>query len=104
MTANARVWLWDECFLFGGYRFLSTRRAYSDFRNEGARLASVGVFHLGAEYAPDWAPIKGLRFGVTVDNLFDRHYADAATRSVSGSEVYYPAAGRSVLFTVSYEF
>ena len=104
LTANARVWLWDECFVFGGYRFLSSRRAYSDFYNEGSRLASTGVFHLGAQYAPTWEWLQGFTFGFTVDNLFDRHYADSATRSASGYEVYYPAAGRSYMFTVSYEF
>ena len=104
LTASVRVWLWDECFVFGGYRFLSTRRAYSDFRNEGDRLAATGVFHLGAQYAPTWEWLDGFTFGFTVDNLFDRHYADSATRSQSGYEVYYPAAGRSYMFTVSYAF
>lgn len=104
VLANARFWLWDDCFVFGGYRFLSSRRAYSDFANEGARLASTGVFHLGAQYAPSVSWLKGLTFGFTVDNLFDRRYADSATRSASGYEVFYPAAGRRYLFTVSYAF
>ncbi len=104
VQANARVWLWDECFIFGGYRFLSTRRAFSDFYNEGSRLASTSVFHLGAQYAPEYEWLKGFTFGFTVNNLFDRHYADSATRSQAGYEVYYPAAGRSYMFTVSYAF
>lgn len=104
LLANGRVWLWDECFLFGGYRFVSTRRAYSDFYNEGDRLGAYGIFHVGAQYAPEVDWLKGLRLGVVVDNLFDRRYADCATRSASGYEVYYPAAGRSFMVTVSFEF
>lgn len=104
LQASGRVWLWDECFLFGGYRFLSSRRAYSDFANEGQRLASYGVVHVGAQYKPTCAVLKGFTFALTVDNLLDRHYADAATRSASRYEVYYPAAGRSFMLSVSYEF
>ncbi len=103
IVASGRVWLWDECFIFGGWRYLSDRRAYSDFSNSSSRLASAGVFHLGASYAPEWGWLKGLKFGVTVDNILDRRYADLAVRG-SGRTVYYPAAGRSVMFTVSYEF
>lgn len=104
LLANGRVWLWDECFIYGGYRYLSTRRAYSDFGNEGSRLAAYGVFHLGAQYAPDYACVKGLKIGFAIDNLLDRRYADCATRAAGGSEVYYPAAGRSFTVTLSYEF
>lgn len=104
LTASARVWLWDECQLFGGYRFVSSRRAYSDFANEGPRLASAGVFHLGVRYEPGWEALEGLAFALTVDNLFDRHYADSATRGASGDVVYYPAAGRNLTFAVSYSF
>ena len=104
LLVNGRVWLWDDFFVFGGYRFLSSRRAFSDFGNEGSRLASYGVFHLGAQYAPSQEWLKGWKAGVTVDNLLDRHYADCAVRSVGREEVYYPAAGRSFMVTVSYEF
>ncbi len=104
VNASARVWLWDDCFVFGGYRFLSSRRAYSDFYNVGSRLASVSLFHIGAQYRPSWEPLKGFTVGFTIENLFDRHYADCATRSSSGYEVYYPGAGRSYMFTISYEF
>lgn len=104
LLLNGRVWLWDECFVFGGYRYLSTRRAYSDFGNEGNRLASCGVFHLGAQYAPNYEWLKGFKIGFTIDNLLDRHYADCATRSAAGYEVYYPAAGRSFMLTISYEW
>ena len=104
LLLNGRVWLWDECFLFGGYRYLSSRRAYSDFANEGDRLSSYGVFHIGAQYAPTCEYLKGWKLGLTIDNLFDRHYADCATRSASKYEVYYPAAGRSFMLTLCYEF
>ncbi|MCR5413580.1 MAG: TonB-dependent receptor [Kiritimatiellae bacterium] len=104
VVASGRVWLWDECFVFGGWRYASARRAYSDFPNGGSRLASAGVFHAGVQYAPEWEWLKGLKVGVVVDNLFDKRYADLAVRAQSGGTVYYPAAGRSVMFTVSFEF
>ncbi|MGN0854697.1 MAG: TonB-dependent receptor [Kiritimatiellia bacterium] len=104
LLVNGRVWLWDACFVHGGYRYLSTRRAYSDFGNEGSRLAAYGVFHLGAQYAPNYECLKGLRIGFSIDNLLDRRYADCATRSAAGYEVYYPAAGRSFMLTLAWEF
>lgn len=74
------------------------------YRRATGGFAATGVFHLGAQYAPTWEWLDGFTFGFTVDNLFDRHYADSATRSQSGYEVYYPAAGRSYMFTISYAF
>lgn len=102
LAASGRVWIWDEFFVFGGFRFISSRRAYSDFANEGDRLAGHSVFHAGVQYAPDF--LRGLKATLAVDNLFDRHYADCAVRGVSGNEVYYPAAGRTAMLSLSYEF
>lgn len=104
IRTSGRVWLWDECFVFAGYRFLTSRYAYSDFANEGNRLASYGLVNAGVQYRPECRYLKGLTFGFTVDNLLDRRYADCATRSASKYEVFYPAAGRSYMFTISYEF
>ena len=44
--------------------------------------------------------IEGFKFSVTVDNLFDKEYCDYATYGTD----WYPAAGRSFMFTVRYEF
>ncbi len=105
ILATGRVWLWDECFVFGGFRFLSPRHPASDFSNESSRLPSCSLFHIGAQYAPEQAWLRGFKFCVTVDNLFNKAYADFATRrSNSTDAVYYPGAGRSVMFTVRYEF
>lgn len=103
-SATGRVWLWDELFAFGGWRYVSSRYSYSDFRNAGSGLSSFGVFHLGLQYEPEWKALRGLRLGVAIDNLLDRRYADCAGMGGAGNEGYYPAAGRSVMFTVSYEF
>ena len=104
VAASGRVWIMDDLFVFGGWRFLSARRAFSDFANQGSRVASAGVFHLGAKYEPEAGMLAGMRFGIVVDNLLDRRYADAAVRSQAGEEVFYPAAGRSVMFTVGWDF
>ena len=104
-VASGRVWIWDECFLFGGGRFLSPRRPFSDFSNESRQMPSCTLFHVGVQYIPEASWLEGFRFCLVVDNLFDRRYADCATRSSNSRDaVYYPGAGRSFTFTVSYEF
>ena len=60
------------------------------------------MFHAGVQYAPDF--LRGLKATLAVDNLFDRHYADCAVRGAAGNEVYYPAAGRTAMLSLSYEF
>ena len=104
-VASSRVWIWDECFIFGGCRFLSPRRPFSDFSNESRQIPSCTLFHIGVQYIPEASWLEGFRFCFEVDNLLDRHYADCATRSSnSRNAVYYPGAGRSYMFTIRYEF
>lgn len=104
VALNGRYWLLHDFNVFGGYRYMSYRHAYSDMYNEGRKLPGYGIFHLGFQYAPSCAMLEGWTFTLTVDNLFDKRYADCATRSASGYEVYYPAAGRSLFASVRYEF
>lgn len=109
ISLTGRVYLWEECFVFGGYRFQTEEWAISDFNNSGAyagsrkygRIPAYGVFHIGAEYAPEFVEwLKGFKFGFTVDNLFNKNYCDYVTYGTA----YYPGAGRSYMFTVRYEF
>ena len=39
-----------------------------------------------------------------MDNIFDRNYCDFAGWSDYSGAYYYPACGRSFMFTLSYEF
>ena len=107
VSLNGKVWLWDDCFVFGGYRYQSYMWSVSDFRNNGGytgdksmRVPAYGLFHVGVTYAPgcDW--LKGWKATFTVDNLFDRNYCEWASYGTS----YYPGAGRSYMFTLSYAF
>ncbi len=109
VSLTGRVYLWDDCFVFGGYRYQTTQWAASDFRNTGAyaasrkagRIPGFGLFHIGAEYAPtfvDW--LRGFKIGLTIDNLFDKKYCDYATYGAN----YWPGNGRSYMLTVRYEF
>ena len=109
VSLTGRVWLWDDCFVFGGYRYQTEQWAASDFNNSGAyapsrregRIPGFGLFHVGVQYAPtfaDWA--RGFKVGFVVDNLFDKNYCDYATYGTS----YWPGAGRSYTLTVRYEF
>ena len=52
---------------------------------------------MGLHYAPSWA--EGWKASFTMDNVLDRNYCDYA-----GVGYYYPACGRSFMFTLSYEF
>ena len=101
VAANGRIWLWDECFLFGGYRLQGDMYTCSDFGNDFAKLSWHGVFHVGATYEPaSVAWMEGLKFSVAIDNLLDERYCDYATYGTQ----FYPAAGRCLTFTVRYEF
>jgi outer membrane receptor protein involved in Fe transport len=81
----------------GGMSYFSSRYPSGDYANAADKLKGYVLFDISAYYEPCWA--KGLKFSLTLSNLFDRNYCDWA-----GVGYYYPACGRSVSFTVSYEF
>ena len=100
VSANGRVWLWDDCFVFGGYRFRSECFSTSDFGNEYEKVPSCGLFNAGVQYSPTFWNLDGLVVTFTVDNLFDKDYCDYTTYGRN----YWPAAGRSYMLSVRYEF
>ena len=101
LSLNGRAWLWDDCYIFGGYRFQSDMYSISDFNNDYGTMSWYGVFHLGATYEPTFAEwTRGFKVSVTVDNLFDERYCDYASYGYN----YWPAAGRSFMISVRYEF
>lgn len=106
VSADGRVYLWDECFVFGGYRYQTDQFCYSDFANDGYgsgrhnRIPSYGLFRAGAQYAPTYGWLNGVRVGFAVENLFDKNYCDYAGYGT----YYWPGVGRCYTFTVSYEF
>ena len=53
-------------------------------------------------YTPSWA--KGWRASFVMDNLLDRRYCDFAGWSDAMGAYYYPSAGRTFMFTISYDF
>ena len=105
LNLDTRVWIWDEFSLSAGYRLIDARYAISDTPNANGRLPAANVFRIGCRYEPTWWKLEGLSFAFTCDNLFDENYCDYAVASVtSGENAWYPAAGRSFMFTVRYEF
>ena len=105
LNLDGRVWIWDEFSVSGGYRMIGSRYAISDTPNANGRLPVASVFRVGCRYEPTWWKLEGLSLAFTCENLFGRNYCDYAVASVtSGENVYYPAAGRSFMFTVRYEF
>lgn len=101
LALSGKIWLWDACSLFGGYRFQSDMVSASDFDNEADAIGWYGLFYAGLAYEPDFAEwIRGFRLTLTVDNLLDERYCDYATYGAN----YYPAAGRSFLIALRYEF
>ena len=97
IRAEAGVWIVDDLKIKGGYSYVSSLYLSGDFANESEKLPAYSLFDIGAEYSPSWA--KGWKLTFVMDNLFDRNYCDYA-----GVGYYYPACGRSFLFTLSYEF
>ena len=99
-SASGKVWLWNDCFVFGGYRYRSECRSTSDFANTYDKLPGFGLFHVGVQYSPSYGFLDGLTFAFSVDNLFDKNYCDSSTYGSS----YWPGAGRCYTFTIRYEF
>ena len=97
IRAEAGFWLFDDLEVKGGYTFVGRQYVSGDFANASDRLASYSLFDVGLYYAPSWA--EGWKASFVMDNLLDRDYCDYA-----GVGYYYPACGRSFMFTLSYEF
>ena len=90
-------WIFGDLEIKGGYTFVSSQYLSGDFANQSDRLPAYSLFDVGAYYTPSWA--KGWKASFVMDNIFDRNYCDYA-----GVGYYYPACGRSFMFTLSYEF
>ena len=94
-------WLFDDLEIKAGYTFVSKQYLSGDYANNGKRLPSYSLFDIGLYYTPSWA--EGWKASFTMDNILDRNYCDYAFYSDWGNS-YYPACGRSFMFTLSYEF
>ena len=90
-------WILDDLEIKGGYTFVGSQYLSGDFANRNGKLPAYSLFDVGVYYAPSWA--EGWKASFVMDNLFDRNYCDYA-----GVGYYYPACGRSFMFTLSYEF
>ena len=97
IRAEAGWWIVEDLEIKFGYSYTSSQYPSGDFANDAKKLPAYSLFDLGAHYAPSWA--KGWKASFTMDNIFDRNYCDYA-----GVGYYYPARGRSFMFTLSYEF
>ena len=95
-------WIIDDIEVKCGYSFISSQHLGSDFKNEHGKLPSYSLFDAGIFYTPYWA--EGWTLSATIDNIFDRKYCDYASWSDYLGPSYYPACGRSFMFTLSYEF
>lgn len=99
-SARARVWLWDDCFVFFGCRAKSACRSISDFDNAYPRTPGFALCHAGVRWEPSFAPLDGFFASFTVENLFDRNACDYS----SYGACYWPCDGRSFAIAVGYEF
>lgn len=104
VRAEAGVWIFDDLEIKAGYTFVSSQRLAGDFKNECEKLKGYSLFDIGLYYTPSWA--KEWKASFTMDNIFDRAYCDFAGCYYAAGYVsyYYPACGRSFMFTLSYEF
>lgn len=102
VRAQVGVWIHPDVEVKGGFRYVTSQVLAGDFNNEHDRLSGYSVFDIGIDYAPAWA--EKWKASFVMDNLFDRQYCDFAGWSDYSGAYYYPACGRSFMFTVSYEF
>lgn len=99
---EAGVWLVEGLEVKGGCRYVSSQVLAGDFPNAQDRLGGYVLFDVGVHYEPTWA--EGWKASFVMDNLFDRRYCDFAGWSSYSGAYYYPACGRSFMFTVAYTF
>lgn len=97
LRAEAGYWLCDDLEVKGGCTFVDSQYLSGDFANQSDKLPSYTLFDVGAYYSPSWT--DGWKAAFVMDNLFDKDYCDCA-----GVGYYYPACGRSFMFTLSCEF
>ena len=90
-------WIADDLRVKGGCTYTSSQYVSGDYANDYGKLPAYSLFDVGLHYEPSWA--EGWMASFVMDNIFDRNYCDYA-----GVGYYYPACGRSFMFTVSYEF
>ena len=102
IRAEAGYWIVDDLEIKGGFSFVGSQWLGEDFGNDGDKLKAYPLFDIGAYYSPSWA--RGWSASFAIDNLFDRDYCDYAFDYGAGARAYYPACGRSFMFTLSCEF
>ena len=102
VRAELGVWLGADVEAIGGFRWVAEQHLGGDFGNEHERLCSYALFDFSLRWKPSWA--KGWRASFAVDNIFDRDYCDYAGWSDYGGAYYYPACGRSLMFSLGCEF
>jgi iron complex outermembrane receptor protein len=102
LRAEIGVWLHEDLEVKGGCRFVGRQRLMGDFTHAHTPLPSVTLFDVSCVWEP--SSLAGWRLTFTVDNLFDRDFADFAGWSEGAGAYYYPACGRSFLATLSYSF
>ena len=98
----AEIFLHDTFAINGGCRIVDKQRYGGDFSGRGGMMPRYAVFDAGFRCIPEWKWLKGFVFAFTVDNLFDRRYCDYG--EYFDPWYIYPAAGRSAMFSVRYEF
>jgi outer membrane receptor protein involved in Fe transport len=108
MVPRQQLRLYGEVFTHetlavnGGCRFVGEQRYGGDYAGRGGMMPHYAVFDVGMRFMPTWPHLDGFTFAFTVDNLFDRRYCDYG--EYFDPWYVYPAAGRSVMFSVRREF
>ena len=95
-------YLTDWLAVNGGVRFVGEQRYGGDFAAEGGWMPSYTIFDVGVKAKLTWGWLDGFTISLTIDNLFDKRYFDYG--EYFGSHYIYPAAARSFMITVRYEF
>lgn len=103
LTLRSELWFMRDFALGAGARFVDKQRFGGDFYNEYGSLPGYGVFDCSIKYQPERRDNKKLIISLSIENLFDKHYADYAGWSDFSGRYYYPAEGRHFLLSVKYD-
>jgi iron complex outermembrane receptor protein len=105
VTLRGELVLPGDLALLAGLHLVSDQFMGGDIDNSAVKLDDYTTADIGLRFTPH--QIAGLQILVSVDNLFDQHYANMAFEGYPDwniPDAYYPAVGRTCRLAASYRF
>jgi iron complex outermembrane receptor protein len=105
LTLRGELVLPADLALLAGAHFVSDQFMGGDIDNSGVKLDDYTTVNVGLRFTPHH--VDGLQILVSLDNVFDQHYANMAFEGYPDwniPDAYYPACGRTWRLAASYRF